>query len=292
MSRWVDKHLKTIFILPCLLFIVFMVLFPLGYNIYMSTSKWSMSALSSPEFVGANNYLMLFRSPRFWSAVGRTLYYAFVAVAIQTLLGIAIAQMLNRSFFGKGVVKTLFLLPVVATPVAVGMVWQLIYEPTIGLGNAILSGLGFPRQLFLGSSASALNALIFIDVWEWTPMVMLMVLAGMVAIPRDPYESAVVDGATAFQRFRYITLPLASPTILVAVLLRLIDAIKTFDIIYATTKGGPGFATETINIYATLATFQYYSFGEGAAITMCFFVIVMSMAIMFNAAKKRVEVEY
>ena len=292
MSSWVDRHLKVIFITPCLLFILFMVLFPLGYNIFMSTSKWSMSALSAPTFVGFDNYLFLFRSARFWNAVGRTLYYAFFAVLVQTLLGIAIAQMLNRGFAGKSLAKTLFLLPVVATPVAVGMVWQLIYEPTIGLGNVILTGLGAKPQLFLGSSTSALNALIFIDVWEWTPMVMLMVLAGMVAIPRDPYESAIVDGATSFQRFRFITLPLASPTILVAVLLRLIDAIKTFDIIYATTKGGPGFATETINIYATLATFQYYSFGEGAALTMCFFVIVMGMAIIFNAIRKRVRVEY
>ena len=229
---------------------------------------------------------------RIWHAVGRTLYYAFIGVGIQALLGIAIAQMLNRSFRGKGMAKTLFLLPVVATPVAVGMVWQLIYEPTIGLGNVLLKGIGMQPQLFLGSTATALNALIIIDVWEWTPMVMLMVLAGLLAIPRDPYESAVVDGANAFQRFRYITLPLASPTILVAVLLRLIDAIKTFDIIYATTKGGPGFATETINIYAMLATFQYYAFGEGAALTMLFFVIVMAMAIVFNSVKKRVEVEY
>lgn len=292
MSRWVDKHLKTLFILPCLLFILFMVLFPLGYNIFMSASKWSMSALSSPAFVGLENYRFLLNSPRFWNAVGRTLYYAFFAVFIEALLGIAFAQLLNRAFVGKGLAKTLMLLPVVATPVAVGMVWQLIFEPTIGLGNVLLSSLGMQRQLFLGSTASALNALILIDIWEWTPMVTLMVLAGLVAIPKEPYESAVVDGASAFQRFRYITLPLASHTILVAVLLRLIDAIKTFDIIYATTKGGPGFATETINIYATLATFQYYSFGEGAALTMLFFVIVISMAIVFNQAKKRVEVDY
>jgi multiple sugar transport system permease protein len=172
------------------------------------------------------------------------------------------------------------------------MVWLLIYEPTIGLANALLTGLGFKPQLFLGSTTSALNSLIIIDIWEWTPMVMLMVLAGMVAIPSEPYESAVVDGANAFQRFWYITLPLASPAILVAVLLRLIDAIKTFDIIYATTKGGPGFATETINIYASLATFQYYSFGEGAALTMLFFVIVMGLAIFFNAIRKRAEVDY
>lgn len=292
MSRWVDKHLKIIFLTPCLLFIVCMVLFPLGYNVVMSLFKWSMSATAAPEFLGFGNYLALFRSSRFWSAVGRTLYYALTAVAIETILGIAIAQMLNRHFIGKNVVKTLFLLPIVATPVAVGMIWQLIYEPTIGLGNHLLTSVGFAPLKFLGSSTSALNSLIFIDVWEWTPMVMLMVLAGMVSIPSDPYESAIVDGATSWQRFRHITLPLASPTILVAMLLRLIDAIKTFDIIYATTKGGPGFATETINIFATLTTFQYFTFGEGAAITMLFFVIVITMAIVFNGAKKRVEVDY
>ncbi|MDO5023025.1 MAG: sugar ABC transporter permease [Eubacteriales bacterium] len=292
MSAWIDKHLKAIFILPCILFILFMILFPLGYNIYMSVCKWSMSALSAPSFVGIENYSFLLKSSRFWNAVWRTLYFAFVAVFFETLLGIAIAQMLNREFVGKNLSKTLFLLPVVATPVAVGMVWLLIYEPTIGLGNAILTGLGFAPQLFLGSSTTALNSLILMDVWEWTPMVMLMVLAGMVAIPKEPYESAVVDGASTFQRFRYITLPLASPAILVAVLLRLIDAIKTFDIIYATTKGGPGFATETINIYASLATFQYYSFGEGAALTMLFFVVVMTLAILFNAIRKKAVVDY
>ncbi len=292
MSGWVDKHLKVIFILPCILFILFMILFPLGYNIYMSVCKWSMSALSAPTFVGFENYIFLLQSSRFWNAVWRTLYFAFIAVLFETILGIAIAQMLNRDFAGKNVAKTLFLLPVVATPVAVGMVWLLIYEPTIGLGNAILTGLGIAPQLFLGSSSSALNSLIIIDIWEWTPMVMLMVLAGMVSIPREPYESALVDGASAFQRFRYITLPLASPAILVAVLLRLIDAIKTFDIIYATTKGGPGFATETINIYASLATFQYYSFGEGAALTMLFFIVVMALAIIFNAIRKKAVVDY
>lgn len=292
MSNWVDKHMKVLFILPVLLFVLFMVLFPLGYNIFMSFSKWSMSALNAPEFVAWDNYLFLFKSPRFWNAVGRTLYYAFFAVLFQTLIGIALAQMLNRPFWGKGPVKTLYLLPVVATPVAIGMVWQMIFEPTIGLGNELLTAVGFKPQLFLGSSASALNSLIFVDIWEWTPMIMLMVLGGMVAIPQEPYESAVVDGASPFRRFRYITLPLASPTILVAMLLRLIDAIKTFDIIYATTKGGPGFATETINIYAMLATFQYYSFGEGASITMCFLLVVMAMAILFNAAKKRMEVDY
>lgn len=292
MSRWVDKHLKIIFITPCLLFILCMVLFPLGYNVVMSLCKWSMSATAAPELIGFTNYMTLFGSSRFWSAVGRTLYYAIAAVAVETLLGIAIAQMLNRRFFGKNMVKTLFLLPIVATPVAVGMIWQLIYEPTIGLGNHLLTSIGLPAQKFLGASASALNYLILIDVWEWTPMVMLMVLAGMVSIPRDPYESAVVDGATPWQRFRHITLPLAGPTILVAMLLRLIDAIKTFDIIYATTKGGPGFATETINIYATLTTFQYFSFGEGAAITMLFFAVVILMAVLFNEGKKRVEVEY
>lgn len=292
MLSWIDKHLKTIFIAPCVAFILLMIVFPLGYNLVMSLFKWSMSALASPEFVGFKNYAELFGQTRFWQAVWRTLKFSGVALALETLLGVGIALMLNRNFAGKNLAKTLFLLSVVATPVAVGMIWQLIFEPTIGLANAMLSFFGLPAQKFLGSTSTALWSLVAIDVWEWTPMVMLMVLAGMMAIPHDPYESATVDGATGLQKFRFITLPLSSTTILVAMLLRLIDVVKTFDIIYATTKGGPGFETETINILATLTSFQYFDFGHASAITMLFFAVVIAIAVLFIEVKKRLEVDY
>ncbi|WP_330656721.1 carbohydrate ABC transporter permease [Diplocloster agilis] len=135
-------------------------------------------------------------------------------------------------------------------------------------------------------------SLIMIDVWEWTPMVMLMVLAGLMTIPGEMYESAKVDGASPVQRFFHITIPLASPAILSAILLRLIDVIKTFDIIYATTQGGPGYASETINILATVTSFQYFQFGDASAITVMFFLVVILIACIFMFVKKKVEVDY
>lgn len=290
--KWVDKHLKVLFIAPCLIFVVLMIAFPLIYNFALSFCQWSMSNIQPPEFVGLGNYISLFQDERFWKAVGRTVYFVVVVLTAETLLGVALAVMINRMFHGKRLAQTLFLLPVVATPVAVGMVWMLMYEPTIGFANVVLLALGIPAQEFLGSPSQALLSLAVVDIWEWTPMVMLMVYAGLTAIPNDPYESALIDGATSWQKFTKITLPLASPTILVAMLLRLIDAIKTFDIIYATTKGGPGFATENINILAYTTSFSYFEFGRAAAITVLFFIVVIAISVGFMQVKKKVEVEF
>lgn len=189
--------------------------------------------------------------------------------------------------------QALMLLPVVATPVALGMVWNLMLEPTIGVGNVLLNALGLPSRAFLSTTSfESMLWLIFIDVWEWTPMVMLIVYGGLMTIPQAPYESALIDGANKWQTFFKITLPLASPTILVAVLMRLIDVVKTYDIIYATTGGGPSFATETINIYGYLNMFSYYRFGKAAAISVLFFIVVMAIGGGFLKLKSKVEVEY
>lgn len=291
-SKWVDKNLKYIFVLPCVIFVVVMIAFPIIYNIALSFCKWSMSTVEPPEFVWFDNYKLLLSEPRFWQSVGRTVYFAVVALLIETVVGVLLAIMLNRKFYGSSVAKTVFLLPVVSTPVAIGMVWMLIYEPTIGFANVLMKSIGLKPLEYLASAAQALPSLILIDVWEWTPMIMLIVHAGLTAIPTEPYESAMVDGASNWQKFRYITLPLVSPSILVAMMLRLIDVTKTFDIIYSTTKGGPGFATETINIYAYVTSFNYFEFGKASAITILFFIVVISVSQMFMTAKKKMEVDF
>lgn len=290
--KWVDKNLKYIFVLPCVIFVVVMIAFPIVYNVALSFCKWSMSTIEPPEFVWLDNYKLLFTESRFWQSVGRTVYFALVALFLETIIGVLLAIMLNRKFIGSSVAKTVFLLPVVSTPVAIGMVWMLIYEPTIGFANVLMKSLGLAPMEYLASAAQALPSLILIDVWEWTPMIMLIVHAGLTAIPIEPYESAMVDGASNWQKFRYITLPLVSPSILVAMMLRLIDVTKTFDIIYSTTKGGPGFATETINIYAYVTSFNYFEFGKASAITILFFIVVISIAQLFMTAKKKMEVDF
>lgn len=292
MTAWIDKHIRVIFILPCLIFILVMIVAPMGYNLYLSFHSWSMSAIKPPEFIGIKNYLDLFSQSRFWDAVERTLIFVVTALSAQTLLGLGLAVLLNRRYAGKRLAQTLFLLPVVATPVAIGMVWKLMYEPTIGFANVLVKAVGLAPMKFLATTGiESLLSLVLVDVWEWTPMVMLMVYAGLVALPDTPYESARIDGANAWQLFTKITLPLLSPTLLVAMMLRLIDVIKTFDIIYATTQGGPNFATENINILAYSTTFSYFEFGKAAAITVLFFIVVLAVSSLFLMIKKRVEVE-
>jgi multiple sugar transport system permease protein len=208
-------------------------------------------------------------------------------VIVETVLGIAIALLFNLDFRGKNFLKTLFLLPMIATPVAIGLVWLLIYEPTIGFANQFLKLLHLPPQLWLASTKQVLMSLVIVDVWQWTPMIALVVLAGLTSLPTEPYEAAQVDGASRWQVLTKITLPLLQPTILVAVLLRSIDALKTFDIIYSMTGGGPGFSSETINIYGFVQGFSYFKLGMVSSLLMLFFAIVLGMSMLLVTARKR-----
>lgn len=293
MSKWLDRHLKGIYVTPSLIFIILMIIAPLAYNFAMSFTDWQMSAIKAPQFVGLKNYIDVFKDERFRMSVWRTVVFSGIAITLEAILGVALAVLINRKFYGRRLVQALMLLPVVATPVALGMVWRQMLEPSIGIANVLLTKLGMEPRAFLSTSSfESMFWLIMIDVWEWTPMVMLMVYGGLMTIPHDPYESALIDGATKWQTFTRITLPLASPTILVAILMRLIDVVKTYDIIYATTEGGPSFATETINIYGYLNMFAYYQFGKAAAISVLFFIVVMAIGCGFLKIKEKVQVEY
>ena len=235
------------------------------------------------------NYIALFSDPRFFNSVKLTLYFTILSVSVETVLGVAIALILNREFKGKNLAKGILLLPMVATPVAIGLAWTLFYEPTIGLGNYALQLLGLPASKWLASTTSVIPALAIVDIWEWTPMVTLIVLAGLAALPHDPYEAAMVDGANNWQVFRYITLPLLTPTILVAVVLRGIDAFKTFDIIYTMTSGGPGFASETLNIYAYNLGFGYFKFGAASSALVALLALVLGSSLLVLWMRKSWE---
>ncbi len=290
--KWIDKNLKYIFTLPTIIFVLAMILFPLGYTLVLSFFEWSMSNSVPMHFIGLENYKSLFTDDRFLLAVVRTFYFSAIALLFEVVLGVAIALYLNREMVGKNIVKTAFLLPMVATPVAVGLVWTLIYEPTIGIANVLVKAIGLKPLIWLGSPETALPSLMLVDIWQWTPMVMLVVLAGISSLSTEPFESAMVDGATKWQTLWKITIPLLRPTIFTAILLRLIDVLKTFDIIYATTQGGPGFATETMNILAFRHAFEYFQFGKASATLVIFFIIVLSIAAIFIKIKNKVEVDY
>ena len=289
MERFIERNMKWLFPLPAAIFIISMMAFPVAYTIWVSLTDWSMTSAGEAQFVGLKNYVALFSDARFFNSVKLTLYFTILSVSVETVLGVAIALILNREFKGKNLAKGVLLLPMVATPVAIGLAWTLFYEPTIGLGNYALQLLGLPASKWLASTTSVIPALAIVDIWEWTPMVTLIVLAGLAALPHDPYEAAMVDGANNWQVFRYITLPLLTPTILVAVVLRGIDAFKTFDIIYTMTSGGPGFASETLNIYAYNLGFGYFKFGAASSALVALLALVLGSSLLVLWMRKSWE---
>jgi multiple sugar transport system permease protein len=286
----IEKYLPVLFPLPAVVFIGLLMIFPILYTLTLSFTSWNLTSGSPMRFVGFRSYLQVLFEPRFLDAVGRTLGFTFFAVAIEAVLGTAIAIILNRAFIGKGLAKLLLLLPLVATPVAVGIVFNLFYDPTIGLANFALSSLGLPQGLWISDAGSVIPSLIVVDVWQWTPMITLIVLAGLAGLSEEPFEAARVDGATQWQVLRYVTIPMVMPVILTAVILRLIDALKTFDIIFAMTGGGPGYASETLNIMGFKYSFEYFRMGQASVILIAlfFFVLLCSLGIMkLRAASDR-----
>jgi multiple sugar transport system permease protein len=286
-SFWA-KNARFLFILPAVLFVLLMMVFPIGYTAFLSLHNWSGSIKEAPRSVQFDNYRnLLTQDPRFGDAVIRTFIFSTAAVTLELMLGLGIALLVQKRFLGQGLIKTLILLPMVATPVAIGMVWLLMYEPNIGLLNNVMRILGLRQQPWLGSEQMALGCLVAVDIWQWTPMMALILLAGLTTLPEEPFEAARVDGANTWQRFRRLTLPLLFPTMIAAALLRSIDALKTFDIIYTMTRGGPGFSTETINIYGYVQSFEYFALGKASSLLLIFFAIVLGISLLFVQVRKR-----
>jgi len=278
-SRFIENNLRLLFPLPAIIFVALLMIFPVLYTLFLSLTNWNLTSGAPLSFVGFDSYIRILSEPRFLHAFARTFIFTFFAVAIEGVLGVAIAIILNRAFVGKSLAKLLLLLPLVATPVAVGIVFNLFFDPTIGLANFILQSVGLPQGLWISSAASVIPSLIIVDVWQWTPMITLIVLAGLAGLSNEPVEAAHVDGASEWQILRYVTIPMVMPVILTAVILRLIDALKTFDIIFAMTGGGPGYASETLNIMGYKYSFEYFRMGQSSVILVVLFLVVFGCSI-------------
>jgi multiple sugar transport system permease protein len=288
-SSFADRHLHRLFPLPAMVFVALLMVFPVLYTLFLSFTNWNLTSGQPPSFVGLRSYERVLTEPRFLQALGRTFAFTFFAVAIEAFIGVATALILNRSFVGKSVAKTLLLLPLVATPVAVGIVFNLFYDPTIGLANFVLTSLGLPPALWVSHASTVIPALILVDVWQWTPMITLIVLAGLAGLSEEPVEAARIDGASEWQIIRFVTIPMVMPVILTAVILRLIDALKTFDIIFAMTGGGPGYASETLNIMGFKYSFEYFRVGQAAVILVALFVVVFGCSLLIMKLREKSE---
>lgn len=291
MNNFINKHIKWVFSLPALIFMVAMVAVPIAMTFVFSMHDWNLLMGNGMKFNWGKNYLDVLAGREFWQSLGITCYYTVLATIAEMLLGISIALVLNQKFRGKNVVKTIVLLPYMMAPVAVGLMWMLFYEPSSGLMNFIFTSVGLPRSSFVSARQTVIPAIAAVETWQMTPMVVIVCLAGLSSLPTDPMEAARVDGATPVQTFFRITLPLMTQTLFSIGLLRFIDVFKSFDLIYAMTKGGPANASRTLNLFAYETAFSYYKFGLSSSMLIILFVIVLLLSMLVMVIQRKL-VEY
>ncbi|NPV84475.1 MAG: sugar ABC transporter permease [Anaerolineae bacterium] len=276
------RYEPVFYIAPAFIVLAIILFYPLGYSLYLSFHNWTLRDFrQGVPFVGLKQYINLFSNPEFLNAIRITFIFVIAAIVLEFILGMALALLLNHDLKGKGIIRSFILLPMMCTNVVVGLTWRLLLNYDYGLVNYLLSVVGLPRLEWLSKPALAMPAVIMVDVWNTTSFVALLLLAGLQALPDEPYEAARIDGASWWQQFRYLTLPLLRQTILVALLWRFIDTFRIFDVVYLLTAGGPARATETVSIYVYRYGFQSFnlSFASAASYIMILIMLVIAAVL-------------
>ena len=286
-DRYSRQRVYMRFLLPALVGVFAVIVFPWLFTVWMSLNDWQMGMQRS--FTGLTNYRMLVTDTRFLETIPRTLVFTILSVVAPVVLGVFAAEVFHQQFPLRGLLRGIYIVPMMTTPVAIALIFIMMYHPQLGILNYLLNLVGIPKQLWIYDQSTVIPALVLVETWQWTPLVMLIVLGGLAALPTDPYESALIDGASRWDMFRYITLPLVMPFLMVAIIIRAIDAVKTFDIIFVMTQGGPGTASETINIYLYLQAFSFFNVGHASAVVVVFFVIIVGLALVLLAARERLR---
>jgi multiple sugar transport system permease protein len=261
-----DRLIPYLLIAPALLLVLAVIVYPLIDGIRTSTGFYRFG--NRVRDVGLDNYRQALNDPVFRDALWVTAKFVFLAVALETILGLGLALLCARELRFIRVLRTTLIVPMIVTPIVVGIVFRLIYDSDSGLTAAIAQDLGLAPPNILGQETPAFLALVLLDVWEWTPLIFLILLAGIQSLPVEPFEAARVDGASAWRTFVDHTLPMLKPVLLVAIVLRSIDALTTFDQVYVLTHGGPGTATQLVSIYGYDTFFQFQQYGYAAAMLL------------------------
>ncbi len=278
------------YIAPAFIVLIIILIYPLGYSFWLSFHEWTLRGFrQGVPFVGLDNYIELFTNPDFLASLRITFTFVFTAISIELLLGMGLALLLNHELKGRGLMRSLILLPMMLTNVVIGLTWRLLLNYEYGLVNYYLSQLGLERVEWLSKPSVAMSSVVLVDVWNTTSFVALLLLAGLQALPEEPFEAARIDGATAWQSFRYLTLPLLRQTILVVLLWRLIDTFRIFDVIYLLTAGGPARATETVSIYIYRYGFQSFNLGYASAASYSMIFIMLFLAAILAKLMGRIE---
>ena len=275
-----EERSLMLILMPPFAILIGLTIVPLLFTFINSLFSWNLAYPDGRKFIGLGNFLQLAADKLFWNAAWNTLYQVVVTVAGQLVIGLTVALLLDRNFRGIGILRSLYLFPMMTTPIVAGLAWRMFFNNDFGIVNYFLSIVGIKGPNWLGSPNWAMPAVILTDWWLSTPFVTMILLAGLKSMSQEPYEAAKIDGATWFQTFRFITVPQLKPMILLATLFRVMDAIKRFDSIYVMTAGGPGNSTEIFNLYAYNKTFVDLDIGYGAALAVLMLLISLAAAIV------------
>jgi len=275
-----ERRLAALLLTPAMAVIALVAAYPIGYAIWLSLTEYSVRVPGKWRFVGFDNYTEAFGSTEFWESVKNTFLFTGLSVTLELVIGLGMALAMHEAFRGRGLLRTVVLVPWAVLTIVSAITWRTLFEPNLGLAPVILGKVGIGEDiLWLGQEGYAMAVMVLADVWKTAPFMALLLLAGLQVIPDDVYDAAKVDGATTWQRFRRITIPLLMPAILVALIFRTLDALRIFDLPYVLTKGSNG--TTTLSLIAHQELTQNRLIGYGSALSVLTFVIVMAVSFLY-----------
>lgn len=289
-SARLHKMTPYLFIAPAGLVLALGLLYPIGYMVYASFLDWNPSqVIGDADWVGFKNYSNLWIDEAFKESMWVTLKFAFIVVSVEIIIGLGLALLLDRNIRGMSALRTMFILPMMIAPIVVGLMWRYMYHPSVGVFNRTLKDLGFESIPWLSDSTWALVSIIIADVWQWTPFIFILCLAALQSLPRSTLEAAKIDGANAWQQAWYIKIPLMMPVLIVALLLRLIDAFKVLEVILVMTNGAPGLSTEIVALRISRTASEFRALGEAAAMSNYLLIMLLLLTIAMFLYNKLVE---
>lgn len=291
-GRLKDLTVRWSFMVPSIVLMVLLLAYPIFYTIEISLTRFDIATFSAGAWVGLDNYREVMDDYRFWDSLWVTLIYLVIALPLQVALGFGIAFLINAEWAGRGFIRALFIIPMVVAPVVAGGIWRMMLDPLWGVVNYWLGFIGIGPLDWFGDPALAMATIIIIDTWRWTPFIVLIATAALLALPKDVFEAAKIDGANWWSTLWSVAIPLLVPVIAATFVIRWLGAVKMFDIVLASTYGGPGKATNVINLFIYEEAFRSLRFAESAAMAVIVLVLTMVLTALFLRGTRALEDRY
>ena len=277
-----DRTLRWLLVTPALIVIFCILVYPLAYSFWMSFHAYNI--ITEPRFVGLRNYERIIADDRFWHSVRVSFSFALPTFLLELVMGFGLALLINRDIRGKGIIRSILLMPLMLTPVVVGLNWRVMFNYDFGIINWALGLLGVARVNWVNDATLALPALVVLEMWRATPFEMMVFSAGLAALPDEPFEAAEIDGASSWQKLTYLTIPMLKPLFLVVSLFRSYELLRVFDIVYTLTGGGPGRATETLSFHVFNRLFEGWQVGYASALSYMLFLLSLVVVLLIVKA--------